>query len=200
MKNILKNTLKEEYLKAMVYSRFQELKIELPTQSQIDRSIKSTIKSYEDEFFNNIYNGLSKNAINAIDNILKSSVELNENSDTNELPFYKLKSDPGRIGLETVLSKLQKLKIIRNIGIPFEIFRNVQYKRLLQYKDRIVSEEVSEIKNHPKHIKYALLAIFFCVRQMEIIDLLIEITHKIGVRAERKVDKELLKNFKTVRI
>lgn len=41
---------------------------------------------------------------------------------------------------------------------------------------------------------------FFCIRQMEftdnIIDLLIEITHKIGVRAERKVDRELLKDFK----
>jgi TnpA family transposase len=202
VKNILKNTLKEEYLKTIVYSRFLELKIELPTQSQIDRSIKSAIKSYEEGFFNNIYNKLSQNTIHAIDNILKSAIDLNENSDTNELPFYKLKSDPGRIGLETVLSELQKLKIIRNIGIPFEIFRNIQHKRLLQYKDRIVSEEVSEIKNHPEHIKYALLAIFFCVRQMEItdniIDLLIEITHKIGVRAERKVDRELLKDFKKV--
>jgi len=202
MKNFLKNTLKEEYLKTIVCNRFKDLKVELPAEGQIERCVKSAVKSYEDKLFNNIYNELPQSTITSIDNILKSSIELNENSDINKSPFYKLKTDPGRIGLETVLSELQKLKTIKNIGISFKIFRNIQHKRLLQYKNRIISEEVSEIKNHPEEIKYALLAVFFYVRQMEITDniinLLIEITHKIGVRAERKVDRELLKDFKKV--
>ena len=83
-----------------------------------------------------------------------------------------------------------------------QIFKNTPYKNLLKYKQRISAESTTQIKEHPEYIRYALLTVFIYTREREItdniIDLLCEITHKIGVRAERKIDRELLRDFKKV--
>jgi hypothetical protein len=51
-------------------------------------------------------------------------------------------------------------------------------------------------------ICYALVAVFCWQRQMEItdnlIDLLIQVVHNIGKRAENKIDKKLLEDLKLV--
>jgi hypothetical protein len=54
----------------------------------------------------------------------------------------------------------------------------------------------------PPEIRYSLLGIFFYCRQREIIDGLIElfilIVHRFTVKAERKLTKELLRDFQKV--
>ncbi|MCJ7841948.1 Tn3 family transposase [Lederbergia sp. NSJ-179] len=58
------------------------------------------------------------------------------------------------------------------------------------------------MRRHPPEIRYTLLSSFFWIRRAEItdglIELLIQIIHRINVRAERKVDKELIHNLRKV--
>lgn len=57
-------------------------------------------------------------------------------------------------------------------------------------------------KAHPEHVRYTILAAFFWLRCREItdnlIELLVQIIHRISVRAERRVEKELINDFRKV--
>lgn len=70
------------------------------------------------------------------------------------------------------------------------------------YRQRAVSEDIRELRRHPDPIRYTLLAAFIWCRGREITDnlveLIIQIVHRIGARAERKVEKEFLRDFRKV--
>ena len=70
---------------------------------------------------------------------------------------------------------------------------NLHPKTLTVYKMRIASQSAWETKRHPANTRYALVSIFLHLRRAEIIDglikLLIQIIHKLTVRADNKVKK-----------
>lgn len=82
------------------------------------------------------------------------------------------------------------------------LFTNVPQKVLKKYRQRAVSEKLPELRRHPDPIRYTLLAAFFWIPSREITDNLIElfnqIIHRISVRDERKVEKELINDFRRV--
>lgn len=115
------------------------------------------------------------------------------------IDFNSLKADPGRVGLESVLTETEKRQFIRSIDLPLDIFQTIHPKTLKNCYQRISSESAWEVKQHPSEIRYSLLAIFLYFRQREIIEglieLFIQIVHRLSVRAERKLVKELLSDF-----
>lgn len=70
---------------------------------------------------------------------------------------------------------------------------------LKKYRQRVLTEDIRELRRHPDAIHYTLLSAFFWLRSLEItdnlIELLIQIIHHIGVRAERKVQREILNDL-----
>ena len=113
-----------------------------------------------------------------------------------------LKRDAGGATLENILSETAKLECLRALSLPADLFAGVSRKRLLRCKRRIAVEDLTEIRRHPPQIRYTLLAVFCLVRAEEItdtlIELLISIIHKMGSRAKRKVNKEVIKDIKRV--
>jgi TnpA family transposase len=77
------------------------------------------------------------------------------------------------------------------------------WKILRQYRLRAAAEPPCEVRLHPEPIRYPLLAAFCWQRRQEIIDglvdLLIQIVHRISVRAEKKVVDALLGDLQKVR-
>ena len=73
---------------------------------------------------------------------------------------------------------------------------------LQKYRIRAAGERPSELRRHPEPIRYTLVAAFCWQRRKEIIDglvdLLIQIVHRIGARAERKVVQALLEDLRKV--
>jgi TnpA family transposase len=196
------NILKEE-----AYNRLRELQIEPPTAERLGRIIRTAINIYEDQFFNDTYVQLSKNTISQmdilIDNLaLYNESEVNYNVDEETISFGDLRADPGRLGLESVYKEIAKLQTIQLLNLQDSLFNKIPTKILKKYKHRVVSEKLMELRRHPDKMRYSLLAIFFWLRKREItdnlIELLIQIIHRIGVKAERKIDKELLNDFKKV--
>ena len=72
--------------------------------------------------------------------------------------------------------------------------------RILSRRAR--NEKAGELRNHPAHIRYALLGCFLHTRRAEIIDnlgqMFIEILQKLERSSEKEVDKEVVQEFKKV--
>lgn len=206
-KNVLYYDLDLEHLKVETYKHLRELHIEPPSTDQVERLIKSAIFNYENHFFEDTLKKLTKSSIVKMDiliNDLTSYDENNLDSNTNSdsISFSYLRADPGRIGLESVFREVTKLKTIQQLELPDNLFNNIPEKILRKYKLRAVSEDLKELRRYPEPLRYTLLSVFFWLRCREItdnlIELLIQIIHRIGVRAERKVEKEFINDFRRV--
>ena len=194
-------------LKEEAYKRFRELHIEPPTSDRIDRITKSAVFAFENQFFQETYKRLSKDSITRMDDLISSlatydETEIDYNTDGDAMSFSELRADPGRIGLESVFREITKLRTIQQLGLPDNLFNSVPNKIVKRYKLRAVSEKLPELRRHPEHVRYTILAAFFWLRCREItdnlIELLIQIIHRISVRAEKRVEKELINDFRKV--
>lgn len=205
--------LKFEQLKLAALTHLRDLKIEPPTISRLERIIRSALRSFEDKFFRSISEQLSSQSKAQIDKLLNlavSSLLTNEVSDeytsskveTLETTWAELKTDPGRIGVESFQKELAKLENFRQLGLPPDLFKQIPTKVLQIYKNRVAVEHPRDLRRHPEAIRYTLFAAFCWLRSLDVTDnlveLLIQIIHRIGARAEKRVDKELLNDFKRV--
>ena len=94
------------------------------------------------------------------------------------------------------------MKVLRDLNIPQGLFSSTHPGVPKRYKLRVASELVGEWRFHPEKIRYTLLSIFFSIRTQEITDnlveLLVQVIHKISSNAENKVVKEFVNDFKKV--
>lgn len=176
-------------------SRLMDLKICLPGMDRIERMARSSLKTSEEKFYKNISRKISKSSKLAIDDLIMGDTKPS---------LTEIKSDPGKIGIESLVRESEKLKALKSLNLNPDLFKNkISKKHLIKLKRRISSESIHEIDRHPDYIKYSLLSAFVQVRIHEItdglVDLLIQIIHRIGARAENKVTKQLVRDFKKVR-
>ena len=206
-KGILLYDHKLEHLIKAVYQRFRDSKIVPPTPDRIERIIKTAIAKFEWQLFHTTLEKLPAASLPKIDSLISSIEFLDEdqgysNYDESIMTFQEMKSDPGKLSVECALKEVRKLREIRNLTLPDNLFYNIPKKILYKYRSRAASEDLRELRRHPDPIRYTILAAFFTLRSMEITDnlteLLIQTIHRIGVRAERKVEKELLKDLRKV--
>lgn len=196
VKEILIHEHKVSYIKSKFYERLKISKIEPPTSKRINRLINSSIRIYEDTFFNSTFNKLSKEALSKIDNLLRN--ESNQDYST----IQELKDSTGKVSLKTFLKEIKKLKYVKEIDFNDNLFENIPDKILKKYSQRVFSEDLTELKRHPSNIRYTLLSAFVKIRGMEITDnlveLLIQLIHKMTTKAEKRTNKELLVDAKKV--
>lgn len=113
-----------------------------------------------------------------------------------------LKADPGRASLESIQEELAKLKLLRAVALPNDLFAGIAPQVLRAYRHRVAVEEAYELRRHPDALRVTMLAAFCAMRGPEIlddlVDLLVATVHRIESRAERKVERQLLDDFKRV--
>src|SRR5579859_2066204 len=119
-----------------------------------------------------------------------------------EVVLHDLKLNPGPAGMESVRQEVAKLRVLEHLGLPADLFSSMPSKRLTVYRARAAAETLYELRRHPDATRYTLLAAFCWQRRQDIldnlVDLLLLIIHKIGARAEKRVDKVLLEDLKRV--
>jgi TnpA family transposase len=110
--------------------------------------------------------------------------------------------DPGQVGLDNVLAEIGKLQQLRQLDLPPDLFRHVAPRLLQRYRQRAAVENAYEIRRHPASLRFSLVAAYCWLRVHEITDglveLLIQIIHRIGATAERRVERELIGTLKRV--
>ncbi len=119
--------------------------------------------------------------------------------DPAELPGY----DPGRASLNTILEELEKLERVRSIGLPADLLDDCSERLIAAWRARASALYPSDLRAMPGPVRLTLLAVLCWSRSSEItdslVDLLIEVVHKIRTRAENRVEGELVRDLKRVR-
>jgi hypothetical protein len=192
-----------EALKTQVYQRFRELKIEPPVWKQLERLMRSAARTHERDFCRQIAAQLSPKTRENLDALLATESPLtDETGHFRQSQLNHLKTDPGRLGLNSLLAEIEKLQSIRALGLPDSLFTLVAPKLVQQYRRRASTEPPRELRRHPAAIRYTLVAAFCWQREHEIIDslvtLLVQIVHRLSLNAERRVERELVAAFKRV--
>ncbi len=116
--------------------------------------------------------------------------------------LHALRADAGRATLENLFREIAKLERIRAVALPPDLFATLAPKVVQAYRDRAAVEAPYELRRHPEPLRLTLLAAFCHLRGRELtdtlVDLLLDLIHRIGAKAERKVEKELLDDLKRV--
>lgn len=177
-----------------VYEWLHKNKIDRPAEKELVRDLSSAYSNFEKSLFESISNGLSDGTKAIIDYCLEDKIE--------SMNFALLKSDPGRVSLDSVLKEIEKLEFINRLDLPGQQLNSLHTKIMSRIRSRVLSETAWELKRHPAHIRYVLMSVFFYSRRSEIIDglveLLIQIIHRLSVKAEKKVVKTLLRDFRKI--
>lgn len=192
---------RDEPLKELMQAYFKRQHIERPSDKPLARLIRSAMRSYEEQFFEQHHAQLPAAARLSLDALLhRERAEPTGDQDT--YPLSQLKALPGRVGLNTLLAEVERLTLLRGIKLPPDLFRDVSPRILEQYRRRVAVEAPSQLKRHPSAVYRTLLAVFCWVRRQQVTDnlveLLLQIVHNISARAERKVHREVLADIQQV--
>src|SRR3954469_20096152 len=117
--------------------------------------------------------------------------------------YARLAADPGRIGLESLLAEIAKLEQLRALALPSDLVRGIHADQTKRFRRRAAVETAWELRRHPERIRLPLLAFWCAPREAEVgdglVELLIQVTHRITVKAERRVVDELVEEAREVR-
>jgi hypothetical protein len=114
----------------------------------------------------------------------------------------ELKADPGPLGLETLLTEIAKLGRVRAIGLPQDLFAGVSKKLVTARRARAATQYPSHLQGMAQPVRLTLLAALCWQRAAEItdglVDLLIQLVHRINARAESRVEGEMVADLQRV--
>lgn len=173
---------------------FQNNQVECPTDKELERLVRSAYLQFELNLYEHFASCLSP----------ESKMQMDQSLDgvKGVVNFGDIKADPDRLGLDSVLKEVEKLSFIRSLHLPIENLATFNAKVLQRYRQWVNSETAWKVKQHPENIRYGLYTMFLYWRQREIIDglieLFIQIVHRLSARAERKLVKTLLSDFQKV--
>ncbi|MFI0450127.1 DUF4158 domain-containing protein [Actinomadura sp. 6N118] len=75
-----------------------------------------------------------------------------------------IKSAPGNVSLESMMTEIGKLEAVRSIGLPPGLFADVVPKVLAAWRARAAVEAPSHMRTHPRELTVLLLAALVCER------------------------------------
>jgi TnpA family transposase len=181
-------------------------RLEPPANDHLDRIIRSAVHGFETREQATIHARLSAGNKAAIDRLLGDDEPDPDEARTEEsttISFSNLKTDPGKANLDSLLVAIAKLKCIDDIGLAPEVFQDVPAKFIELFRQRCATESIRELRRHPAAIRYSMVAMFCWRRQQQLtdalIDLLLQVIHNLGARAEKRIDKRQFAAFKKVR-
>lgn len=182
-------------------TRCRELAIEPPTVERVERIARAALRAHEERFHADIYGRLSPAIRERLEELL-GSAEGEDVPGSAPAALLKLRGNPGRPSLASMLEELAKLDLIRHMDLPADLFDHAPPRDLERCRRRVAVEAPHELRRHPDAARITWLAAFVYLRARsltdDLVDLLIETIHHIGARAERKVERELLADLKRV--
>jgi TnpA family transposase len=189
----------ERLLLEHVQGWYRRHRIEQPSPSRQAHIVQAALQASETVLFRQLHQRLSACSQAAISGLLAQS----ESEDgLSPIGFLQLKSDPARPSLETVFQELGKLEVIDRLALPSTLTEGIAEKRLRPLYLRAGTESLWDLRRHPPYVGYSLVALYCWHRRAEIVDglveLLIQLVHKIHTNAEKKVVKELLSDVRAV--
>jgi hypothetical protein len=158
--------------------------VEPPSAGQVERVVASGCRQFDDDFAATTAGRLGPVVCGRLEDLLSRPNVLAE-----------LTSDPGPLGLDTLLAEIGKLSTVRALGLDEAVFGGASDRIVAAWRARAARMYPSDFEDCPEPVRYTLLAALCWTRQAELVDglveLLIGLIHRINARAERRVEKEL---------
>jgi Domain of unknown function (DUF4158) len=206
---VLPTTVRPDAVLAAAYERLRDLRIEPPTRDRLDRLVRSALHSFEHRWCTDVWHRLSPSTRTALDTLLAPELHEPNGPGGEEASmaggralFHELRADAGRATLENLFREIDKLEGIRAVALPPDLFGTVAPKVMQAYRDRAAVEAPYELRRHHDPLRMTLLAAFCHLRRRELtdtlVDLLLDLIHRLGAKAERKVERALLEDLKRV--
>jgi TnpA family transposase len=227
--NVAQAERQTERVREELLKHLREEKIEPPTPGRLSRIVGSALRQAETAWSLRIVSRLDADTTERIcaladitfedeqEQTASAAVEVpvdvdapateseGSEQDDDEADFALLafiKSAPGNVSLESMMTEIRKLVAVRSIGLPPSLFADVAPKVLAAWRARAAVEAPSHMRTHPPELAVLLLAALVQEREREITDTLVELliatVHRIKARADSKVTKELINAFKRV--
>jgi len=193
--------LNEDRQREAVLARCRAEKIEPP--GRMSRIIGSANRIADERFCALTISRLSADVAQSLWSLIADTGDVGEDEEDEPSFFTELKADPGKLGLETLLSEITKLKRVRAIGLPPDLFTDVAEKRIARWRARCAAVFPSTLRrDHTPPVMLTLLAVLCWCRLTEVtdslVDLFIDLVRAINTRAERRVDKAQIAEFRRV--
>jgi hypothetical protein len=163
----------------------------------------SSSDGFEEALFTQVSRCLGPRARVRLDALVnRDPGDTDDDSENSRSTFALLKSDSGRVGLASVEAEVAKLGLIRDLALPEGLWVGVASKVLARYRARAGTEAAGDLRRRTPAARSTLPAIFCWQRGREIadglVDLLIQVVHRIGGRAEQRVTVELVGELQLV--
>ena len=85
--------------------------------------------------------------------------------------------------MQTVEQELRKLGQIRALQLPPDLFHGRSPQIIENYRARVASEEIFELRRHPETLRATLLAAYCHLRGGELVDTLVDVTVDVTAAA-----------------
>ncbi|MGH3810806.1 MAG: Tn3 family transposase, partial [Pseudonocardiaceae bacterium] len=192
--------LSRDRLRDALLARCRQEKIEPPRPARIERLLGAAEAMFERVFTSVSVARLSAEVVGRLEELVAAD---DPDAVGGRRSFLReLREDPGPIQLDTLLTEITKLERVTAIGLPAGLFEDVSEKIVAGWRARAMTMYPSDFADCPRPIRVTLLAALCWARKTEVIDglveLLIQLVHKISVRAEKKVENEVNAEFRRV--
>lgn len=193
---VLPEQSNENRMRQAFYNHLRQLKIEPPTAGRISRLLNSAQRQFESQLRTTVVESLSPSCRQELDKLLGEEDEIYR-LDADEFGLNQLKSEPGSLSINNLLSELSKLELLKGIGLPEAPFGQVSGSVIERYRLRVETETLSELRRHPEPVRYTLLVAFCWQRFHEItdraIEMFIQLLHRLETRSRKRVSEVVLK-------
>jgi TnpA family transposase len=198
--NVCQAERRPELVRVELLARCRAERIEPPTGGRVERIVRSALHQGEQVLTARIVDRLPSEVADRLGALVDAQVR--DDAEPVDSVLALIKSVPGNVSLESMLTEIRKLRAVRAIGLPAELFAGVAPRVISSWKARAAVESPSHLRAHPRPLMLVLLAALLHTRQQEVTDTLVELlistVHRIGARADKKVTEELVNAFKRV--
>ncbi|MEN3308939.1 MAG: hypothetical protein V7603_5141 [Micromonosporaceae bacterium] len=198
--NVCEAERRPELVRDELLVRCRVERIEPPAAGRVDRIVRAALHQAEQTLTGRIVGRLPVDAGGRLRALVAVDVPDDDTGEDSVLAL--IKSVPGNVSLDSMLTEIRKLRAVRAIGLPAGLFADVAPQVVAGWRARATVESPSHLRDHPEPLMLTLLAALLHSRLREITDTLVELlistVHRIGARADKKVTEELVNAFKRV--
>ncbi len=155
----------------------------VPSRKIMERLVRSALHAFQEDFLAEVSGKLSKQTKATLDECLAEPRGV--------YGFLRLKDDVGAATLDSVLEAADRLAFIQGLDLPFGITDDVDPSWLRHFTRRVEGGTAYEMRRHAQEKRIGLLALYVMSRKSQLIDglvdLLIDVIHRIGTKSRRKV-------------
>lgn len=129
--------------------RCREEQIEPPTAGRITRMVRSALHNAEETWFDTIATRCGADASARVLALIGEDADQAADGEEDEDPdsvLALIKSVPGNVSLESMLTEIRKLTAIRAVGLPPGLFADVAPKVVSGWRARAVAESPSHLR------------------------------------------------------